>query len=156
MYIYIYICIYILYIYTGVCMYVCMHMYAYVCICMHMYAYVCICMYMYAYVCMYVYVCVSMYMYVYVLYVCDCVWVTGLTFVQDWFAGAMVTSAPEKVVVSIGVEVDRLAQLMSEEINQYTNRAPKVTMFSVIVLQQHIVTLVDTTTKKQRKCDTSF
>ena len=71
-------------------------------------------------------------------------------------AGALVTLAMERVVFSLVVEVYRLVQLMSEEINQYTNRAPKVTMFSVMVLQQHIVTLVHTTTKKQRKCDTSF
>ena len=73
---------------------------------------------------------------------------------QDSFAGDSV--AMERVVFSIVVEVVRLVQLMSEEINQYTKRAPKVTMFSVMVLQQHIVTLVDTTMKKQCKCDTSF
>ena len=145
--------------------YVCICMYVYVCICMCTYVYICICMhayvgiYVYVCICMYVYVCICMYMYVCIcmhcMYVChsDCVWVTGLTFVQDSSAGDSVTLAMERVIFSIVVEVVRLVQLMSEEINQYIKRAPKVTMFSVMVLQQHIVTLVDTTTKKQCKCD---
>ena len=114
--------------------------------------------YMYMHMHMHMHMHMYMYMYMYVsVSQCDCVWVTGLTLMQGSLSvsGDSVTLATERVVFSPVLEVDRLAQLMSEEINQYAKRAPKVTMFSVMVLQQHIVTVVDTTMKKVCKCDTS-
>ena len=65
---YVYVCMYM---YACICMYVYVCMYMYVCICMYVYVCVYVCVYMY--VCMYVFMCMCVYAYM-CMYVCITYW----------------------------------------------------------------------------------
>ena len=68
-YIYIYIYIYV-YIYMCIYIYVYIYMYIYVYICIYIYVYICIyiCIYIYMYIYIYVYICIYIYVYIYIAY----------------------------------------------------------------------------------------
>ena len=67
---------YILYMYTCICIHVYVYMYMYTCICIHvyvyMYMYTCICIHVYVYMYMYTCICIHVCVYMYV-YTCICI-----------------------------------------------------------------------------------